>query len=73
MSKLKIREEYCKACSLCVEVCPNSVLGLSKDINSRGYHPVELLNEDGCISCGFCYIVCPDMVFDVYKQEKSEE
>lgn len=73
MPKLLINQEYCKACSLCIESCPKKVLSLSSKINSRGYHPVELLDEDGCISCGFCYLVCPDVVFTVFKKDIPEE
>ncbi len=72
MSKLVVREEFCKACGICIEHCPPKVLSLSNRVNSKGYNSVELVDEDGCISCGFCYLVCPDLVIDVYKSEKEK-
>ncbi len=68
MNKVNIEEDFCKACELCVAVCPVHVLALSNRLNSLGYHPVELVDEDGCISCTFCARICPDAAIEVYRK-----
>jgi len=65
---LKIREERCKGCGLCVYFCPKKVLDLSNKRNSHGYKIVFPKNPEKCNLCGICYIVCPDIVF--VKDEK---
>jgi 2-oxoglutarate ferredoxin oxidoreductase subunit delta len=66
LATVKINEELCKGCSLCVVVCPPKVLHLAKDrYNEIGYHPIEL--DPGCTGCEMCYRVCPDFVFEVYR------
>lgn len=60
-----IDKELCKGCDLCVVVCPPSVLQLSDEYNSKGYHPVELIGE--CTGCELCFNVCPDFVFEVFR------
>ncbi|MEZ0536905.1 indolepyruvate ferredoxin oxidoreductase subunit alpha [Caldicellulosiruptoraceae bacterium PP1] len=63
---LKINEDKCKGCGLCIEFCPSKVLNLNKDkINKKGYNPVKMETPDKCRLCGICYKVCPDVVFEV--------
>ncbi len=63
-----IDAERCKGCELCVHVCPQHVLRLSEEYNSRGYHPVVLdESENYCTGCGVCAVICPDVVFTVYR------
>ena len=66
---VKIDEERCKGCSLCVGVCPPKVLSLAEGrYNLRGYRPIEL--HEGCTGCEMCYRVCPDYVFEVYRGKR---
>lgn len=68
MSKVTVDSERCKGCGLCVNVCPKKAIALSKDaLNSKGYHPVEVVDEEGCISCAMCAIMCPDTALKVEK------
>ncbi len=64
-----VRSDRCKGCLLCVAACPQHVLQPSPDRNSRGYHPV-LLVENGahCTGCAVCALVCPDVVFTVFRE-----
>ncbi|MGB9857058.1 MAG: 4Fe-4S dicluster domain-containing protein [Dictyoglomaceae bacterium] len=68
MPKLVIKEDFCKSCGICIEICPKKVLAFGEHFNRQGYHPVILINEDECISCGICALVCPDVVFEVYRE-----
>lgn len=68
MAKLTIREDICKGCGLCIEVCPKKILALHKEkINMKGYHPVTITDEGACIACASCARMCPDCVFTVEK------
>ncbi len=68
MAKVTFREDRCKGCGLCVEVCPKKIIELSKDrLNEKGYSPAEVLEMDKCIGCAFCATMCPDCVITVEK------
>ena len=64
-----IDRERCKGCGLCVEVCPKHLLQMESRYNTRGYHPVMLVDSEGqCTGCAVCSIICPDVVFSVYRE-----
>ena len=68
--KVVIKAERCKACELCVSVCPKGILKIDDvEINKQGYHPVCIVSEEDCIACGSCGIMCPDGVINVYKED----
>ena len=67
MALLTIARETCKGCGLCADVCPRKILALSKEINSRGYHPIAVTDQSQCIGCAFCARMCPDAVIMVEK------
>jgi 2-oxoglutarate ferredoxin oxidoreductase subunit delta len=71
MAKVKgdivIDVEKCKGCQVCIPACPNDVIGVSKNVNGKGYNYVETVNEE-CIGCSNCAIVCPDGVITVYRK-----
>ena len=67
MAKVEILAERCKSCGYCVEFCPKHVLGIGKNVNSKGYEYVEVVNPDDCVGCAICGRVCPDGAIDVYK------
>ena len=74
MAKLIIKDDNCKGCGLCVDVCPKGILELSKDrINHKGHHPVELTDEEACISCASCALMCPDCVITVMNDKPEKE
>jgi 2-oxoglutarate ferredoxin oxidoreductase subunit delta len=71
MAKLKgavvVDKEGCKGCELCVEACPEDVLALYNEVNSRGYHFSYMKYPDLCIGCANCGVVCPDTCISIYR------
>ncbi len=63
-----INIERCKGCEVCLSACPNEVLALSSEVNSKGYHYAIKTNAE-CIGCANCAVVCPDAVITVYREK----
>lgn len=59
--------EKCKACEMCVQVCPKKILRLSTNINAKGYNTISCTDEQACIGCMACARMCPDAVIEIYK------
>ncbi|HNR69467.1 MAG TPA: 4Fe-4S binding protein [bacterium] len=67
-ARVVIREDECKGCGLCINICPEKVLFEQKHLNRMGYHPAGYLGT-GCIGCGFCFYQCPEPgAITVYKK-----
>lgn len=60
--------EKCKDCGLCVSVCPQKIIAISKKMNKNGYHYAEIMNKEKCTGCGFCFQMCPDLVIEIDKE-----
>ena len=74
--RIVIDVERCKGCELCIAACPQDVIALADDLNSKGYRPVILLDPaHDCTGCALCAVVCPDGCITVYKDlpAKSRE
>lgn len=71
MAKVKgavvVENEACKGCNLCVAACPQDVLQLNKNVNSKGYHYSYMANPEECTGCTNCAMVCPDSCITVYR------
>ncbi len=48
---LKLSEELCNGCGMCVEVCPHEVFSL---IDRKAY----ISDRDACMECGACALNC---------------
>ena len=59
MPKVTFREERCKGCGHCIEVCPKKIV----------YHPAIVPQDkmQECIACASCARICPDCVITVEK------
>jgi NAD-dependent dihydropyrimidine dehydrogenase PreA subunit len=72
--EIRIIEERCKQCRLCVELCPKGVLFESEKVNEKGYHIPEVREEPEkgkiCVACGFCEIACPEYAIWVEKRKE---
>ena len=62
--KIRINTERCKGCGLCITVCPQKGIVLSKHPNKHGYFPAQTNNHD-CNGCAACASICPDVVIEV--------
>jgi 2-oxoglutarate ferredoxin oxidoreductase subunit delta len=56
----RIYEDWCKACSICIDFCPESVF--EKDESGQ---PVTV-NPDACTGCRFCEYHCPDFAISIH-------
>lgn len=73
MSTIKVDENFCKGCALCVNYCSKKVLGLSTKRNNKGYAVPEAVDADQCIACGICEQMCPEFAITVLEEEKCEQ
>ncbi|QNB48429.1 4Fe-4S dicluster domain-containing protein [Thermanaerosceptrum fracticalcis] len=62
---MKIYENLCKGCRLCIDVCPKKVLQISTKRGKQGYLIPEVTNNDSCTMCRQCEYTCPDMAIEV--------
>ncbi len=65
--RVRVDEERCKGCGLCVYVCPRGILELGATVNSGGYHPVRVTEQGLCTSCTLCALMCPDLALEVFR------
>ena len=57
--QLRVNEDECKGCGLCMEACPPKVIRLSDRLNHSGYR-TALYAGKGCTGCGICFMACPE-------------
>jgi len=60
--EVKIIENFCKGCGICVAFCPTQVLEMEGG-KAKVVHPEK------CIACNFCELRCPDFAIAVYPAE----
>jgi len=56
---VRIDEDECKGCGLCVEACPPKAIHLSERLNHSGYRTAMYAGK-GCTGCGICFMACPE-------------
>ena len=69
LSYIKINDNKCKSCYLCIEACPFKLIQKSETIGKTGEPIVEFKdNNSKCIGCASCAKTCPDMaITEVWK------
>jgi len=72
-SQVNVIAERCKGCSFCIEFCPEHVLYKSTEINSKGYHIVDVADNDKCDGCNTCSMICPDFAISAVSAEEEPE
>lgn len=69
---VQIKDNLCKGCAICVEICPKKVLAMSKEPMASGYLLAQVVDQKKCIGCMECELHCPDLAIEV-KSEKSKD
>lgn len=65
MPKVFIESDRCKGCELCNTACPQQILAMSKEINTKGYFYAQVTDYTRCIGCRLCAVYCPDVAITV--------
>jgi len=61
----------CKACDICVSVCPAGVLSMRQEPASILGAIIDIINPESCIGCTDCELHCPD--FAIHVADKKED
>ena len=69
MGRIVIDKESCKACNICMEVCPKHLIMPSCETNAHGVNFAEFKDDKKeCLGCAICANCCPDAaITEVYK------
>ena len=65
--KVALKQDKCKACELCIPVCPNGVIIPGDVANEKGYFTVKPDPDKTCVACRQCAIMCPEGAISVYR------
>lgn len=65
-----VNTNNCKACDICVSVCPSGVLGMQYEVTSTLGAMISINNPEACIGCSECELSCPD--FAIYVADRKE-
>ncbi len=65
-----VNTNNCKACDICVSVCPAGVLGMKYESTSTLGAMISIDHPESCIGCNECELTCPD--FAIYVADKKE-
>jgi len=72
VGSITLDSEACKACYLCISVCPEKLIAVSQKLNQKGYYPAEVVETDTqdrkCTGCATCATICPDVAIEVYRE-----
>lgn len=65
-----VNTSNCKACDICVSVCPSGVLGMRYEVTSTLGAMISVEHPEACIGCSECELSCPD--FAIYVADKKD-
>lgn len=66
MPKIEVNKERCKGCERCNDACPQQIIGMSEQLNTKGYKYAVVADSPRCIGCRICAIMCPEVAIEVY-------
>jgi len=61
----------CKACDICVSVCPSGVLSMKQEPTSTLGAMISIEHPESCIGCNDCELNCPD--FAIFVADKKAD
>ena len=61
----------CKACDICVSVCPSGVLSMKQEPTSTLGAMISVMHPESCIGCNDCELNCPD--FAIFVADKKSD
>ncbi|MBT8490981.1 MAG: 4Fe-4S binding protein [Deltaproteobacteria bacterium] len=70
----KPRFDYkkCVSCTICIDACPVTCLGVSRVSDPKDPHGHPYMeNEKACIGCGFCALECPVEAITMHVPEQT--
>ena len=67
-AEIRINEDKCTGCGLCVSVCKDFSLKIENQKVKRADNPLF-----GCIACGHCMAICPSEAITVYGRTLSPD
>ena len=66
-----VNTSRCKACDICVSVCPSGVLSMKQEPTSTLGAIISVEFPDSCIGCNDCELNCPD--FAIYVADRKSD
>lgn len=63
-------ESRCKACDVCVSLCPSGTLAMRNETHSTLGAMITVIAPEACIGCGECELSCPD--FAIFVADRKE-
>ena len=66
-----IDETYCKGCGICISFCPQHILEIAKEVNSRGYYAPYVVDASKCTNCRQCELICPDFAISLIEEQED--
>lgn len=64
MTEIKIDNDRCKACGLCVSVCRLGAIEIDRKAEARYGDGCAVVTGD-CVGCGMCALICPDIAIEI--------
>jgi 2-oxoglutarate ferredoxin oxidoreductase subunit delta len=64
-----VNTDNCKACDICVSVCPSGVLSMKQEPTSTLGAIATVEHPESCIGCNDCELNCPD--FAIFVADKK--
>jgi len=65
--EVKVKNDWCKGCGICLSFCPKGVLAM----NDEG--KVYVKNPEKCAGCGNCEIYCPDFAITLGRLDNESK
>jgi 2-oxoglutarate ferredoxin oxidoreductase subunit delta len=71
--------KYCKACNICIYMCPKKCFSKGADLSEKGYFaavvsaPENCFNHDreGKLICELCVLSCPDQAISWHPEDEE--